>query len=119
MKIAVASEGNIVSGHFGHCSNFNIYNVEDKKILNNELVDNPGHKTGFLPKFLNDMEIDIIITGGMGEKAIELFNENNIEVIIGAEGNVSEIVERYINGDLVSTEYVCDKHEHAGDCGNH
>lgn len=119
MKIAVASENNRVSEHFGHCPNFTIYEVEDKKIREKDTIDNPGHKPGFLPKFLGEKGIEVIISGGMGRKAIELFNEEDIEVITGAEGDTDKIVEKYIEGKLESTGSVCDKHEHAGDCGNH
>ena len=40
MKIAVAAMGNTVSGHFGHCENFNIYDAEDGKITAEEVVAN-------------------------------------------------------------------------------
>lgn len=46
--------GNTVSGHFGHCENFNIYDAEDGKITAEEVVANPGHRPGFLPNFLAD-----------------------------------------------------------------
>ena len=32
MKVAVASEGQSVSGHFGHCESFTIYEVEAGKV---------------------------------------------------------------------------------------
>ena len=52
MKIAVASEQQNVATHFGHCENFNIFDVENGKIVKSEIVANPGHKPGFLPVFL-------------------------------------------------------------------
>ena len=51
MKIAVAAMGEQVSGHFGHCENFNIYEAENGKIVSAEAVPNPGHRPGFLPNF--------------------------------------------------------------------
>ena len=51
IKIAVASENEIVTQHFGHCINFNIFEVEDKKIIKSESIDNPGHRRGFLLTF--------------------------------------------------------------------
>ena len=66
MKIAVAAMGNTVSGHFGHCENFNIYDAEDGKITAEEVVANPGHRPGFLPNFLADRGVQVIIAGGMG-----------------------------------------------------
>lgn len=119
MKIAIATDGNVVSGHFGHCEGFTIYDLKDDKIESKNLVENPGHKPGFLPKFLNEKGIDLIISGGMGRKAIDLFNENEIDVITGATGDIDAVMETYISGDLVSDGSVCNKHEHSGDCGGH
>ena len=49
MKIAVASQNEMVADHFGHCENFNIYDVSDGKVVSGESIPNPGHKPGFLP----------------------------------------------------------------------
>lgn len=48
----------------------------------------------------------------MGTSAIELFNSYGIDVITGAEGNVTEVAEKYINGTLISSNSPCEKHEH-------
>lgn len=116
MKIAVASEGMEVTRHFGHCRNYNIYQTENGEIVKMEEVENPGHKPGFLPRFLNDLGVKTIISGGMGGKAVEIFNSNDIEVIIGAEGGSDENVKRYLAGELETTGSVCHEHEHEGDC---
>lgn len=117
LKIAVASENNEVTEHFGHCSNFNIYETVKGKIVKNESIPNPGHKPGFLPNFLNDMEVNVIISGGMGGGAIDIFNEKGIEVIVGATGNSKAAVESYLNGTLKSTGSVCHEHQHHDECG--
>ncbi|HPR76564.1 MAG TPA: dinitrogenase iron-molybdenum cofactor, partial [Oscillospiraceae bacterium] len=52
-----------------------------------------------------------------GGGAVEIFNERNIEVIVGAEGSAREAVENYLKGDLKSTGSVCHQHEHADECG--
>lgn len=116
MKIAVASEGKLVSGHFGYCEGFTIYGVIEVKGLKKEFVANPGHKPGYLPVFLKELNVNLIIAGGMGETAQKLFNENNIEVVVGAEGLCDDVVQKYINGELKSTGSVCMKHEHEGHC---
>lgn len=116
MKIAVASEGKCVSGHFGHCEGFTIYNVEEGKLINKDFTKNPGHKPGFLPVFLKELEVNVIIAGGMGESAQQLFTENEIEVVVGAEGSCDEVVQKYIKGELKSTGSVCKEHEHEGHC---
>jgi predicted Fe-Mo cluster-binding NifX family protein len=82
-------------------------------------VANPGHKPGFLPNFLGDMGVEVIIAGGMGGGAVEIFNERNIEVIVGAQGDARSAVESYLHGELKSTGSICHEHEHAGECGEH
>lgn len=115
VKIAVASDDEMVTNHFGHCKNFNIYHIENGKIVSNNSVFNPGHKPGFLPNFLKDLGVNVIIAGGMGGGAMELFNDNGIEVILGAEGNAREVVELYMKGELISSDSVCHEHAHHHD----
>lgn len=112
MKIAVASEKGIVTQHFGHCEEFSIFDTENNKIIKSESIPNPGHKPGFLPNFLNDMGVNVIISGGMGGGAVEIFNEKNIEVIVGADGDAKVAAEEYLQGKLKSTGTVCHEHNH-------
>lgn len=117
MKIAVASENEIVTEHFGHCENFSIFDAENNQIVKSESIPNPGHKPGFLPNFLNDMGVNVIISGGMGGGAVEIFNEKGIEVITGAKGNAKAAAELYLQGMLKSTGSVCHEHQHHDECG--
>lgn len=119
MKIAVASEGKMVTEHFGHCESFLIFEAENGQIMKNESIPNPGHKPGFLPNFLNDMGVNVIISGGMGGGAIDIFNEKNIEVIVGAAGDARTAAEEYLQGKLKSTGSVCHDHQHSNECGGH
>lgn len=119
MKIAVASTGAMTTEHFGHCENFNIFDAENGVIMKQESIPNPGHKPGFLPNYLGDLGVNVVISGGMGQGAIDIFNQRNIEVITGASGNAEECAKRYLSGELVSAGSICHKHEHAGECGGH
>ncbi|GMQ64424.1 NifB/NifX family molybdenum-iron cluster-binding protein [Vallitalea maricola] len=112
MKVAIAKEGNVVSGHFGYCEGFQIYEVENNQVKDTTLVANPGHKPGFLPRFLGEKNVNVIIAGGMGATAQQLFNENNISVIVGASGELDEVIKRYLDGKLESTGSVCHDHSH-------
>jgi predicted Fe-Mo cluster-binding NifX family protein len=116
MKIAVASENGMVTEHFGHCEGFMIFDTENNQIVKSETIANPGHRPGFLPNFLADRGVNVIISGGMGGGAIEIFNERNIEVIIGARGNAKAVVEAYLQGTLKSTGSVCQDHQHQDEC---
>lgn len=119
MKIAVATSDNLVSEHFGYCELFRVYNVCDDKIIESEDILNPGHKPGFLPIFLDKHGIDVIISGGMGKGAIDLFNKKDIEIITGASGNTDEIIKMYLSGKLESNNLICNSHSHSNSCGNH
>ncbi|WP_434064304.1 iron-sulfur cluster carrier protein MrpORP [Proteinivorax tanatarense] len=118
-KIAIASEKDLVSGHFGHCEGFSIYDIKEGKIDKKEFVPNPGHRPGFLPNFLNEQGVNIIISGGMGQSAINIFNEKGIQVITGATGNVNNVIKEYLEGNLRSTGSVCREHNYAGECEEH
>ncbi|MFA5659224.1 MAG: NifB/NifX family molybdenum-iron cluster-binding protein, partial [Oscillospiraceae bacterium] len=102
---------------FGHCEGFNIFDTESGKIISNEFVANPGHKPGFLPVFLHDKGVKVIISGGMGGGAIDIFNEKGIEVIVGASGSAEAAVNSYLQGSLKSTGSVCHQHMHHDECG--
>ena len=117
MRIAVASEGVNVTEHFGHCEGFLIYDTENGKILQEEMVANPGHKPGFLPNFLADRGVKVIISGGMGGGAVEIFNDRDVEVVVGALGPAKNAVESYLRGELKSTGSVCHEHSHHDECG--
>ena len=84
MKIAVAAMGHTVAGHFGHCENFIFFDVEDNKIVDEKSVPNPGHRPGFLPNFLADNGAEVIIAGGMGGGAVDIFK---VAVVIFAGGD--------------------------------
>ncbi|MGI6695926.1 MAG: NifB/NifX family molybdenum-iron cluster-binding protein [Christensenellales bacterium] len=112
LKIAVASDKGMVSDHFGHCEGFMLFDVENNQIMKTETVSNPGHKPGFLPNFLADRGVNVIISGGMGGGAVGIFNERNVEVIVGTSGDVKEAVEAYLKGALKSTGSVCHEHHY-------
>jgi predicted Fe-Mo cluster-binding NifX family protein len=118
MKIAVASEQGTVSGHFGHCEGFMLFDCENGKIAKSETVANPGHKPGFLPVFLAEKGVDVIISGGMGGGAVDIFNEKGIEVVVGATGPAVDAVKAFLAGSLKSTGSVCHEHQHADECGD-
>jgi Mrp family chromosome partitioning ATPase/predicted Fe-Mo cluster-binding NifX family protein len=117
MKIAVASDRDMVTEHFGHCETFNIFEAEKGQIVKSESIANPGHKPGFLPVFLNEQGVNVIISGGMGGGAVDLFNEKGIEVIVGASGLAKTAAEHYLQGMLKSTGSVCHEHQHHDECG--
>jgi len=118
MKIAIAKDGSQVSHHFGRCAEYTIVEIENKEILKKEIVQNPGHEPGFLPKFLNELGVSFILSGGMGPKAINLFREMDIEPIVGVSGDVDKIITEFLDGTLKVGESDC-THGVGQDCENH
>lgn len=107
IKIAIACEGEYVSGHFGHCEGYKSYEVKEGRIMKKDFIQNPGHRPGFLPDYLNELGVKVVISGGMGEAAQQLFDEQNIKVIVGAKGYCDDILQQYLNNELESTGEIC------------
>jgi ATP-binding protein involved in chromosome partitioning len=111
MKIAIPLTSGRLSSHFGHCEQFAIFDVDvnDKKIIGQELLVPPPHEPGLLPRWLSEHSVELVIAGGMGQRAQQLFEQNNIELILGAVDNTAqELVEQYMNHTLHSGQNICD-----------
>lgn len=117
MKIAIATDNNLVSEHFGHCEGFTLFEIKGNEVSEKQFVENPGHKPGFLPVFLDEQGVRVVISGGMGAGAINIFNDRDIEVITGASGDVDSVAQMYADDKLVSSGSVCNRHEHHDECG--
>jgi len=111
MKIAIPTEAGCVSMHFGHCREFIVYEVDE---ANNTIIDStahspPAHEPGVLPQWLHELGATVIITGGMGPRAQQLFNQNGVSVVLGAPAEAPEqVAAAYLKGTLKSGENVCD-----------
>ena len=113
LKIAVATENEEVAAHFGRCPRYTIADIEDGEICEKEHIDNPGHRPRFLPKYLSEeLGIDCMISGGMGQRAQKLFEERDIKTIVGAAGPVDEVLKDFAQGQLETGEDLC---SHDGD----
>jgi predicted Fe-Mo cluster-binding NifX family protein len=107
MKVAVSTDGEFVSAHFGRCPHFTIAEIENGKVLSKKVIDNPGHQPGFLPEFLSEKGVSYIIAGGMGSRAQRLFSEKGIQAIMGIEGKIDDVLERFARDELESGESLC------------
>jgi predicted Fe-Mo cluster-binding NifX family protein len=117
MKIAVSTEGGSVSAHFGRCPTYTLVDIEEGKIIRRMEIPNPGHQPGFLPDYLSRMGVGTIVAGGMGPRAQGLFAEKKIQTIIGVQGRVDEVIERFLNQELEAGRDLCDHdHHHDGAC---
>ncbi len=110
--IAIPSnDGETVEEHFGHCRQFVLITAQDGKEVSRKTLDPPEHVPGAFPAFLGEQCADVIITGGMGGRAVSLFKEQNIDVILGARGQISDTIQIFLEGELESKGSECSSHE--------
>ncbi len=107
MKIAISTDGDFVSAHFGRCPHFTIVDVENGNVVKKEVVANPGHMPGAIPQFLHQKGAEVIIAGGMGMRATGFFDELGIKAIVGISGKIDETIEQLIKGTLQGGESLC------------
>jgi predicted Fe-Mo cluster-binding NifX family protein len=111
MKIAIPVANGKLNLHFGHCAGFDVFEADAKaKTLGEKTyIEAPPHEPGLLPRFLHEKGITDIIAGGMGNRAMQLFSQNGINVFVGAPCESSEkLAQDYLNGTLKAGENACD-----------
>lgn len=106
---AIPLAGGKLCSHFGHCEQFALIETEDGEIKGKSLHTPPPHEPGVLPNWLHEQGANIIIAGGLGAKAQDLFSQKNIKVITGAPTDKPEsLVNQYLSNSLVTGENICD-----------
>jgi Mrp family chromosome partitioning ATPase/predicted Fe-Mo cluster-binding NifX family protein len=111
MRIAIPLADGRLSMHFGHCERFALLDVDPaaKTIQAREELVAPAHEPGLLPRWLAERGAQLIIAGGMGARAQQLFAQNGIQVVVGAPAEAPEaLASAYLEGTLKSGENVCD-----------
>ena len=122
MKIVVTAESNngldsIVAQHFGHAPFFIIVDLEDNKVIATKGIANPfseRHEPGEIPGFIKEQNADVMLSGGMGGRAIKFFQDAGIQTATGASGTVRQSLDNFLEGNL-SDDAPCDesvKHGH-------
>jgi predicted Fe-Mo cluster-binding NifX family protein len=107
--IAIPTRNHHLCQHFGHCEQFAIFQVEDKKITEETYLTPPLHEPGVLPAWLASKGVTHIIAGGMGQKAITLFTMQHIRVYMGVEEKPARtLVNEFINDELTTGVNACD-----------
>lgn len=119
MRIAIATENGYVSAHFGRCPSYTLVDIDAGRVVDRREIPNPGHQPGFLPQYLSERGIGVIIAGGMGPRAQGLFAEKNIQTITGVQGKVDDVIEKFLRRELEAGPDLCD-HGHRRDesCGH-
>ncbi len=115
MRIAIPVVGGKISAHFGRCEKFLLYdtNDESKEISNQDSVESPRHQPGLLPGWLKEQGVNAVITGGMGQRAVQLFSDNDIVIITGVKtDDPRQAVLDYLAGSIESDGEICDHGKH-------
>jgi predicted Fe-Mo cluster-binding NifX family protein len=108
MKIAITAENNngiesMVAQHFGHAPYFILVDVENSQVTATQGVANPfvnGHAPGQIPGFIQEQNANVMLSGGMGGRAIQFFEQAGIKAATGANGTVRQALENYLGGKL-------------------
>ena len=111
MKIAIPVADGRLSAHFGHCEAFAILEADQhgKEVGSKSMHEAPPHEPGLLPRWLHELGTDVIIAGGMGRRAQQLFAQNGITVVVGAPDETPEqLASAYLSGTLQAGENICD-----------
>jgi len=109
MKFAIPLANGKLTAHFGHCQEFALIEVADNEITDKQILTPPPHEPGVLPNWLHELGADVIIAGGMGQRAVNLFGEKGIKVITGAPVSEPEaLVASYLDNTLMTGANICD-----------
>lgn len=111
MKIAIPTANGQLCMHFGHCDQFAFVTVDPEagSVIGTELLTPPPHEPGVLPKWVADNGGNLVIAGGMGQRAQQLFNQNNVQVVVGALVDSPEnLAVAYMNNTLQTGQNTCD-----------
>ena len=100
MIIAVTYENEQVFGHFGRTKQFKLYTVLKGEVVSSEVVDTNGSGHGALAEFLSNLEVGLLICGGIGGGAQMALAQVGISIIGGITGNADEAVAAFLNGTL-------------------
>ncbi len=109
-KVAIPLNGDQLSAHFGHCEHFGVFDIEDDQIIGKNFEPSPPHEPGLLPRWLAEKGVNEIIAGGMGQRAIQLFEQQKIGVIVGVnpQQDYQAILEQYLSKGIEAGENCCD-----------
>lgn len=120
--IAVPTVAGKACQHFGHCERFAIIETDGGAVTSSCMVTPPAHQPGLYPRFLAEQGVTVVLAGGMGQKALDLFAQNGIEVLMGMPPeDPSVLAEAYLAGKLSSASNACDHGlpGHEPNCGDH
>jgi predicted Fe-Mo cluster-binding NifX family protein len=123
MRIAISADDNrgldsVVSPHFGRCPYYVFVDIEGRQVQQTTATENPyygHHQPGQVPRFIEQQGAKVMLAGGMGRRAIALFQQSGIEPVTGASGSVRHALEQYLGGALQGAAPCLESQAHAHD----
>lgn len=117
MKLAVPTRGNVVGDHFGHCEAYTIFTVNtNSEIEKTEKLPSPqgcGCKSN-IAAILKEQGISVMLAGNMGQGALTVLANQGIEVYRGCSGDVQQLAEAFLKGNITDSGQGCHSHEQHG-----
>ncbi len=108
MRYAIACDGQQVAMHFGRCEYYELVDITDGEVVERECLLSPGHgEPGELPRLMQQRQVDCVICGGAGPRALNLFSERGIDFMLGVSGSLEEVIAALAAGELEAGEDSC------------
>ncbi|NJK85463.1 MAG: dinitrogenase iron-molybdenum cofactor biosynthesis protein [Bacteroidales bacterium] len=114
MKIAIPTRGNQVDNHFGHCEAFTVYEINENQIISTEIVPSLqgcGCKSN-IANVLQNKGVNVMLAGNMGSGAVNVLNNHGIKIFRGCSGDVKQLIDKYLNGQIGDSGETCNHHNH-------
>lgn len=114
MRIAITYDlsNNTVWQHFGQTTHFMLVDLPDEKRM---IITNSGYSHKDLIPYLKDLDVELLICGGLGNMAYSLLSDAGIKVVPGITGDINDVLDLYKKGQLKGNKNVL----HDCDCGHH
>lgn len=118
MKVAIPTRGNLVDDHFGHCEEYTVFTIDaNNSIEKTEILPSPqgcGCKSN-IAEILKEKKVSVMLTGNMGNGALNILKKQGINVYRGCSGDVRQLAENFIQGKIGDSGEGCHQHEAHGE----
>ncbi len=117
MKVCVPTAGDegledVVGEHFGRVPFYTVVDTETDEI---EVLRNTSEHMGgqgYPPEIMAKVGVDVMLCGGLGRRAIMMFEDMGIMVYVGAYGKIKDAIGMWENNKLqaATDENACQQH---------
>ena len=110
MRIAIPVLDGVLSGHFGHPQFFAFLELDEQgSVTGREDIVPPPHQPGVLPGWVAQQGANVVLVGGIGARAVQLFEQHGVAVVTGCPTQTpEELAKTYHAGTLKGGQNTCD-----------